>query len=425
MSRENLLAALRDDAHLWQDFDAICSFVGRQAGTPGCDAAFAFVADRLAALGPVRNAPTRYHGWSRDAVRLTTPDGTEVPCLPLVGSASSAGDVLLDVLDLARGTPEQIAAAGDAVRGRAVLLEHEYVFADDTIHRRVKLGAAVAAGAAAVVMVQPIPGIGPVSGGASGCSVPGFGVGIEGARQMIAAGSARFLLRGQHHVATTSNLILELPGRGPGWVVLSAHLDGHAPGESAIDNGSGVAGLLALARAAAPLLASAEHGLMVCVFGAEEWSLSGSRAWLGALPEAAKARMVANVNLDSIVGSPNLTALTSGFPKLAEEVGLAGAPITVRDALMVNSDHANFAAHGVPALRLIAGFNEPQSNVSRLLTAADTRALVSPPELLQGTECAGAVLWSLLSLPAAGAAALRHGAQDARPAVAALAPLPV
>lgn len=59
---------------------------------------------------------------------------------------------------------------------------------------------------------------------------------------------------------------------------------------------------------------------------------------------------------------------------------------------MVNSDHANFAAHGVPALRLIAGFNEPQSNVSRLLTAADTRALVSPPELLQGTEWAGAVL---------------------------------
>ena len=179
MSRENLLAALRDDAHLWQDFDAICSFVGRQAGTPGCDAAFAFVADRLAALGPVRNAPTRYHGWSRDAVRLTTPDGTEVPCLPLVGSASSVGDVLLEVLDLARDTPEQIAAAGDAVRGRAVLPEHEYVFADDTIHRRVKLGAAVAAGAAAVVMVQPIPGIGPVSGGANGCPVPGFGVGTS------------------------------------------------------------------------------------------------------------------------------------------------------------------------------------------------------------------------------------------------------
>lgn len=427
MSREDFGASLRADPHLWSDFDAICGFGGRLAGTPSCEAAFGFVADRLAAIGPVRNAPTRYHGWSLDAVRITTPDGVEIPSLPLVGSVPSPGSeagMLLEVLDLGRGTPEQIAAAGDAVRGRAVLIEHEYAFATDTIHRRVKLRAAAAAGAAAAIMVQPLPGIGPVSGGANACPIPGFGVGIEGAHQLLEAGSARFLLRGRHAVATTPNLILELPGRGPGYVVLSAHLDGHAPGESAIDNGSGVAGLLALARAAAPLLASAGHGLMVCVFGAEEWSLSGSRAWLGALPASEKAAMVANLNLDSIVGSPNLTALTSGFPKLAEQVARSGAPLAVRDVLMVNSDHANFAAHGVPALRLIAGFNEPGCNVSRLLTAADRRALVSPTELLLGTERAGMVLWHLLSLPPDAAASLRHDAQDAGPAVAALSPLP-
>src|SRR6185369_4183142 len=97
-------------------------------------------------------------------------------------------------------------------------------------------------------------------------------------RRMLAAGRARFFLQGHSAVATTRNLIVTLPGRGSGHVVLSAHLDGHAPGESAIDNGSGVAGVLALARAAKPRLG--ERGLMVCVFGAEEWSLSGSRAWL-------------------------------------------------------------------------------------------------------------------------------------------------
>ncbi|MDB5415705.1 MAG: family peptidase [Rubritepida sp.] len=423
MTREVFFGALNADSALWSDFDSICAFGGRLQGTPSCDAAFDFVAARMAAIGPVRDAPTRYNGWTFGDLRITTPGGVEIPAMPLVGSVSTPGDGLeLEVLDLGRGTPEDVAAAGEAVRGKAVLLEHEYAFATDTIHRRYKLRAAVEAGAAAVIMVQGIPGIGGVSGGANGCPLPGFGIGIEGAQQLLHAGRGHFFLRGQHHVATTRNLILDFPGRGAGRVVLTAHLDGHAPGESAIDNASGVAGLLALARAIVPLLG--ECGLMVCVFGAEEWSLSGSRAWLGGLPPAEIAAMTVNLNLDSIVGSPRLTALTSGFPVLAEEIGRSGAPLAIRDVLMVNSDHANFAAKGVPALRLIAGFNEPDCAVSRLLTAADTRVLVSEPELLGGTGIAGEVLWHLLSLPAAAAADLRRDAADAGPLVSLLAPLP-
>ena len=50
---------------------------------------------------------------------------------------------------------------------------------------------------------------------------------------------------------------------------------------------------------------------------------------------------------------------------------------------MANSDHANFAAHGIPAVRLIAGFGVPASNLRLLLTAADTREKVRPDELDQ------------------------------------------
>jgi len=42
---------------------------------------------------------------------------------------------------------------------------------------------------------------------------------------------------------------------------------------------------------------------------------------------------------------------------------LAGLPIATHLPLMANSDHANFAANGIPALRLIAGFNAPNSNL--------------------------------------------------------------
>jgi aminopeptidase YwaD len=407
---------------LWTDFQRLCGFGGRLQGTPGCDAAFDFVKGRLGALGEVQEAPTQYHGWTLDALRVTA-EGAALPALALIGSAATDGEVALEILDLGRGTPEDVAAAGPAVRGRAVMVRHEYTFAPRAIHRRYKLRAAAEAGAAAVILVQPIPGVGAVSGWANACPIPVIGMGIEAATRLAFIGRGRFLLQARHHLSTARNLVLDLVGGGPGRVVLSAHLDGHAPAESAIDNATGVAALLALARDMARRLPDLPRGLTVCVFGAEEWSLSGSRAWLRGLPEEQTAAMIANLNLDSITGSPNLTALTSGFPGLSDQMRRS-ARVAVHEPLLVSSDHASFAAHGVPALRLMAGFGEADSLVSRILTGADTRALVHKEELVTATDTAGALLAHLLSLPGDQASALRQGAADARPAVDALADLP-
>src|SRR2546427_280771 len=80
-----------------------------------------------------------------------------------------------------------------------------------------------------------------------------------------------------------------------------------------------------------------------------------------------------------------LTALTSGFEALdawvKQTLSRAGLPIATHLPLMANSDHANFAAQGIPALRLIAGFNQPRSNLRFLLTAADTRDKVAADDL--------------------------------------------
>jgi aminopeptidase YwaD len=64
---------------------------------------------------------------------------------------------------------------------------------------------------------------------------------------------------------------------------------------------------------------------------------------------------------------------------------------------MPNSDHANFAAHGIPALRLIAGFNAPHSNLRYLLTAADTRDKVRSEELAEALRIATALTWEGLT----------------------------
>ncbi|MBR0656419.1 M28 family peptidase [Plastoroseomonas arctica] len=431
---QTFLQAVRSDAaRLEADFAAICATGGRLQGTPSADAAFSLVEDALARIGTgsLARVTTAYHGWSLDAAAITIPGEAEpVPCAALVGSVSTeAGGVVLELLDLGRGAPSDVAAAGDQVRGRAVLVQHEYAFATDTIHRRVKLRAASDAGAAAIIMVQPGPGHGPVSGGANGCPVPAFGVGVEGATRMLAAGRARFSSLTQRHRAETTNLILDLPGKGPGHVVLSAHLDGHPLGQSAIDNATGVAALLSLARAAAPRVAELPRGLKLCVFGAEEWSLSGSRAWLAGLSRDAVSAMAMNLNLDSIAGSPRLTAMTSGFHRLGAFVQAAAAEagfeLAVHLPISISSDHANFAHHGVPAMRLIAGFNEPDSVLSRLLTGADTQGCVPLTELRQATEVAGAILWRGLTATQSELDALRQDADSVAEAMKVLAPLPV
>src|SRR5260221_14433563 len=108
------------------------------------------------------------------------------------------------------------------------------------------------------------------------------------------------------------------------------------------------------------------------------------------MDEAARRLMVININLDSVGGAFGLTALTSGFERLdawvKDTAALAGMPIATHLPLMANSDHANFAAHRIPALRLIAGFNAPERNLRFLLTAADTRDKVLPDELNQALK---------------------------------------
>ncbi len=288
-----------------------------------------------------------------------------------------------------------------------MLARHEYPFAAWTVHRRVKLQAATAAGAAAFLIVQPEPGVGPVSGSSGrggGPGIPALGISAEAGALLAAGRRVRVTLLGRDHAASTPTLVLDLPGRSEDRVVLSAHLDGHPLGESAIDNATGLAAALSLARAAAPVIGDCPRGLTVCVFGAEEWALAGSRAWLAALPAQRRDRMVLNINLDSIAGGASVTALTSGFaalgPFLVEAAAQAGLPLRTHLPLMTNSDHANFAAQGIPAARLVAGFDEPGSALRHLLTAADTRAVVPLQELKAATITAGALLWAALNAPA-------------------------
>jgi aminopeptidase YwaD len=405
---------------MWTQFQALCDLGGRLAGSASEAAAIAFARAQLAAVpgALVREEPVDYPGWRCRKAELTNAtSGAAFLCTPLLGTASTTG-IAAEVCDLGPGHLEDFERHAREIRGRMVMVRHEYPFAPGHVHRRVKLKRAQEMGAAGFLIAHPEEAVGPVSGSSGrdgGAGIPALGIGAEAAKALQRSpigtfSSARMLIDGEDHSAKARMLIADLPGGGPDWVVVSAHIDGHPLGESAIDNATGVAVALALARVMTPHVAACPRGLRICLFGAEEWGLVGSRLWLARMDEAARRRMVINLNLDSVGGASELTALTSDFEGLdawlKDSAERAGLPIKTHLPLMANSDHANFAAHGVPALRLIAGFNAPDSNLRYLLTAADTRDKVRAAELDGALTLTTALTWQALTASVATLARL-------------------
>ena len=386
------------------DFHSLCALGGRFAGTESEVRAREFLIGRIAeAAGlPVRREPIRYRGWDRGPARLMLAGGREFPACALVRSPSTPlGGLRATVLDLGRGTPADFTLAADRIRGRIVLVRHEYMLAAGHIHRRRKYEMAKAAGAAGFLIACHFPG-GLMVTGSSGAGakddVPAAGISYETAAVIAEQPEAAITLEtaGNFVDRVAENLLVDIPGKTEEWVVLSAHLDGHHLAESAIDNGSGIVSVLAAASALRDIVPKQRRGLRVAFFNIEEWALLGSRDHLAGLREAQRRSLAFNVNLDSVAGTSGLAALTSGVPiaeGLVDSVNRAhGLGIRVHRPFMGNSDHANFIRAGIPALRLCCALDEPGSNLRFLLTPGDTGDKVDPSELKSAATAAAALV---------------------------------
>jgi len=388
--------AAADDAALMSDFQTICGFGGRLSGTGQDEAAMNWALDRLREIGSdVRRVPVPYDGWRCLASRLTLLGDTpiDMECVPLLRSASTDGQGLEGVvLDLGAGRPEDFERAGDSVRGKVVLVRHEYPFSQTHIHRRRKYDMAVAQGAAAFLIANPLPGAGPLSGSSGrprdGAGIPAAYIGHEAASALTAEAGARIRLHIQGEELRDSMAcagVLDLPGGRESRIVISAHMDGHDLGQSALDNATGVAVALAAARLLAKQLGPDTPGLRICFFTAEEWALAGSARYLADMPVAERERLKFDINLDTVAGDDSLCALISDYPALAgvveDTATRAGVLVSHWLPFMPNSDHANFAKHGIPALRLVAGFEKPDSRVRHILSREDLPDIILEDEM--------------------------------------------
>ncbi len=410
-----LASRIENDPKLMTAFAAICDCGGRLAGSDSERRAVELVA-RLGEEDSgvaARRLPVPYQGWRATRAALRLADGSACDCYPLLFSAPAAGGGLTaEVVDLGRGAPADFESHKAELPGRIALVRHELMFASGTIHRSRKYRMAVEAGAAGFFIAGPLEGA--VVAGSSGRSgldgIPALGIAPETAGRLAAVNGRRATasieLETAEGPAEAQNLVFDVPGKTDEWVVLSAHIDGHEIAESAMDNASGVAAVLAVMRALAPEICHFRRGVRMMFFNVEEWALTGSAHYVGGLSAAERAAISLVVNLDSVAGSSQLTALTSDFPALGPFLQSVAsnnaASLAIHLPLMRNSDHANFADAGIPALRLVAGFDDPRANLRYVLTPADTRDKVRPDEL------AGAVVLAAACVMAAANATPRE-----------------
>ncbi|WP_329105453.1 M28 family metallopeptidase [Micromonospora sp. NBC_01699] len=171
-----------------------------------------------------------------------------------------------------------------------------------------KATTAAAAGAAAIVMYNNIPGA--LAGTLGNTFTADFGaVGVSQAlgQELVAQVPAGLTLRIHtdtfRGTATTENIIAESRWGNPNNVVMAgAHLDSVPEGPGINDNGSGSGAVLEVAEQMRRVYP--KNKVRFALWGAEESNLVGSTYYIANLPQAERDRIALYLNFD-MVGSPN------------------------------------------------------------------------------------------------------------------------
>ncbi len=100
------------------------------------------------------------------------------------------------------------------------------------------------------------------------------------------------------------NLLVDIPGQGDGIVVVGAHLDSVQFGAGINDNGTGAALVVELGRTLAARPEAAGPRMRLALWGAEEFGLWGSDAYVEARRDGELVDHVGTLTFD-MVGSPN------------------------------------------------------------------------------------------------------------------------
>jgi Zn-dependent M28 family amino/carboxypeptidase len=176
----------------------------------------------------------------------------------------------------------------------------------------------------------------------------------------------------------STNIVARIPGADPQlkpeYVVLSAHIDHVGIGEpingdriynGAMDNGSGSALLLDIARSLQQTHTALKRSLLLVWVTGEEKGLLGSK-YFAEHPTVAAKSMIADINTDMflpIIPLKILTVYGLAESDLGDRVRQVGDQLNVQIQpdpqpllnVFIRSDQYNFVRHGVPSLMIDVG----------------------------------------------------------------------
>lgn len=198
--------------------------------------------------------------------------------------------------------------------------------------------------------------------------------------------------------AVTGNVIGEIPGtkRPEEIVLIGAHLDSWDLGTGAVDDGAGVAIVLATARRILEEKLRPERTLRVVLFGGEEVGLVGAKSYAKAHAGELDRHVVA---LESDFGAGpvyRISARVGNFEPV-EQISEVLAPLRV--ILGNNEGHGGpdlipMARQGVPVLQLE---QDGRDYFDLHHTADDTVDKIDPEKLGQNVSVWTSVVWSVLA----------------------------
>jgi aminopeptidase YwaD len=359
----------------------------RVSGTDTEAPARAFVAETLRSYGYA--VAEQQFTFSTNAFAPVTVTAGERPISGILARRSERADAAQTAVFAGLGRPEEFPPEG--LGGRiAIVLRGELTFVE-------KAQNAIEAGASALIVVNneqgPLvialdtPASIPVVGVASGDG--------PALRAAADAGATVAIVTGDE-TATGYNIVAKSANTSACDVVVGGHYDSVFTTGGADDNASGTAAVLEVARVSAAR--GEQQGRCFVLFGAEEWGLFGSQAYVDALSdeELSAIRLMVNLDVVGIAGPLQLIGpadTTEQARVVAERLGIETSRSQLTNGL--GSDHLSFQRAGVPVLMLYRAddlIHTPLDNMSRIL----------PESLGEAVTLALAVLDSLAPSPASG-----------------------
>ncbi len=300
------LALKSDEA--WKIVESLTTEVGpRAAGSAGDAAAVTWAQNKFRQLGfsNVRSAEVLVPHWIRGTASfsVTSPFAADMPSIALGGSVGTSEEGLraeiVAVADIAalRALPA-VSVAGRIVffTGRTERTRDGSGYGRAVRQRTDGPSAAAALGAVGLVIRSistsnnRLPHTGTISYNIAAPRIPAVAISnpdADALERQISSGKPviavlKVTARDLPQVRS-ANVIAEIPGtdKADEIILLGAHLDSWDPGTGALDDGSGVAIVMAAAKLLADVEPKPRRTIRVVLFANEEFGLSGAARYAG------------------------------------------------------------------------------------------------------------------------------------------------